>query len=180
MKNPLSGHWKVITWQENLYDLDWLSEYVNLDALKDRRRRLPERGLGRNVNLFNDLRRWAYKMIHLDWHDYDRFLLACREQARELNTFESPLPQAEIRSTAKSVARWTWERRGTFLEGFSAWQRARGRKSGLVRKAAADAKRQMLLGLVEQTPSLSLRAVARISGIPVVSVQRLLKERRCS
>jgi hypothetical protein len=166
VKNPLCQHWNVQTWQEALYDLPWLAEYVNLEALKDRRRRLPDHGLGRNVNLFNDLRRWAYRYVHLDWHDYDRFLLACRDRAGELNTFTPTLPLAEIRSTAKSVARWTWERRESFIEGFSARQRARIRMRW---GNQVQERRQMLLGFESWTS----RQVESVTGIPARTVRRL-------
>ena len=147
VKNPLSDYWRVLTWQEALYDLDWLSEFVNMETLKDRRRRLPDHGLGRNVNLFNDLRRWAYRNIRLDWHDYDRFLSAVRDQAGQINTFEPPLPLAELRSTSKSVARWTWERRESFFPGIVPTRAAAG-KAGMASRWGnqVQERRQMLLG----------------------------------
>jgi hypothetical protein len=43
-KNPLHLSWHVETWQEALYDLDWLADYVDLSIYSDRRRHLPLSG----------------------------------------------------------------------------------------------------------------------------------------
>ncbi len=51
----------------------------------------------------------AYKAIRLGWPEYERWLEACLTRAEGYNkkTFKEPLPQSEIKATAKSVARWT-------------------------------------------------------------------------
>lgn len=111
-KNPLHAHWRVELLREPLYDLHELAEYVDLDASDRRVRATPKRqqtGLGRNCNLFNSLRAWAYK-----WHgeytsgSVDKWHAAVLERAEKLNTFAQPLPSSEIRATARSVAKWTW------------------------------------------------------------------------
>ena len=121
VKNPRSDYWGVLTWWEDLYDLDALAAKVEreLEHLTDRRKRLPDIGLGRNHNLFNDVRRWAYRVVRLDWSGYDSFRYAVRDRTVELNTFTPPLPDSEVRSIAKSVAGWTWERRESFARGFN-------------------------------------------------------------
>ncbi|WP_350669727.1 replication initiation protein, partial [Pseudoalteromonas sp. 43-MNA-CIBAN-0464] len=36
-KNPLNTHWQVSTWEQCLYDLDWLADYVDLSAFSGRK-----------------------------------------------------------------------------------------------------------------------------------------------
>lgn len=112
-KNPLHEHWDVSLLRAALYDLSELAEYVDLDASDKRIRATPKRfqvGLGRNCNLFNSLRTWAYKWIkdYQGSHSFDRWHEAVRAKAEKLNTFKDPLPASEIKATAKSVAKWTW------------------------------------------------------------------------
>lgn len=111
-KNPLHTHWDVNLLRSDLYDLSELAEYVDLDASDRRVRATPKRsqvGLGRNCNLFNSLRTWAYKWIgEYQGGTIDRWIEAVREKAEKLNTFKDPLPASEIKATAKSVAKWCW------------------------------------------------------------------------
>lgn len=65
-------------------------------------------GEGRNVTLFDSLRGWAYRE-RLKHKNFDSWLTACLKQAQMLNAFSCPLPYSEIKSTAKSVAKWTWQ-----------------------------------------------------------------------
>ena len=132
-KNPLNPHWQVSTWEPCLYDLDWLADYVDLSAYSGRKR-LPDYGLGRNCNLFDYLSTWAYKAIRQGWPEYERWLEACLTRAEGYNkkTFKEPLPQSEIKATAKSVARWT--HKNFSAAGFSEWQAKQGAKGGKVSK----------------------------------------------
>jgi len=132
-KNPLNPHWQVSTWELCLYDLDWLADYVDLSAYSGRKR-LPDYGLGRNCNLFDYLSTWAYTAIRQGWPEYDRWLEACLTRAEGYNkkTFKKPLPQSEIKATAKSVARWT--HKNFSAAGFSEWQAKQGSKGGKVSK----------------------------------------------
>jgi len=168
VKNPLCRFWTVQTWQEELYDLHWLADYVDLSPYQDRRRHLPDYGLGRHCTLFENLRRWAYREIRLmDWPDLDRWTAACREKAAEYNTFPAPLPIGDVRSTAKSVACWTW--RHFDPETFAEIQRARVKKWNDRHHVEAMAKRQLLLIF----PDYSVRTLARVTGIPRSTVHRL-------
>lgn len=117
-KNPAHNDWITYPGRPGLYDLAELSEYVDfndLAKLRDARRRLPSIGLGRNCNLFDDLRRWAYKRV--DEYRGTATLTVWKKvvfaQAQTYNHFEGmekgPLFQNEVYNTAKSVAVWTWE-----------------------------------------------------------------------
>ncbi len=93
------------------------------------KKRLPEYGLGRNCNLFDSVRQWAYKAIRQGWPEYGQWLEAVKTRAYGYNTrFTDPLPVAEVDHTAKSIAKWT--HRHMSSAGFSAWQAAQGAKGG--------------------------------------------------
>nr|CAB42632.1 replication protein [Halomonas elongata] len=108
-KNPLHPHWRVTEWSHGctIGDLD---SWLDLSGLADRRKRLPEYGLGRNCNLFERLPLWAYKGLPQGWPDYDRWHEAVLTRARAYNDTDPALPDNEVRRTAKSVAKWTHQR----------------------------------------------------------------------
>jgi DNA-directed RNA polymerase specialized sigma24 family protein len=107
-KNPLSPAWRTYELRSKSYDLVELADYLDLPT------RLPKRanldGLGRNCSLFELLRQWAYANV-LNYRlkgSYDYFKEAVLKQAQAYNVFPVPLPQSEVGSTARSVAKWTW------------------------------------------------------------------------
>ena len=164
-KNPANEHWRTYG-LAGTYDLTELSEYLDLSAYGDRRKKLPEIGLGRNVTLFERLRTWAYRAIRQGWPDYSQWLRACEDRARGYNNqFPTPLHWSEVAATAKSVAKWTH----THLSpsGFSAWQSAQGRKggvaSGKTRRAASENRRSS--ALLMRSQGLSIRAIAAELGV---------------
>jgi len=117
-KNPCSPAWVTHAGRNMLYDLSELQEYVDYNDLKkwkDKRRRLPDVGLGRNCNLFDDLRHWAYRQVDVFRGAglYEKWVEAVFAKALALNHFletdKGPLFENEVIHTAKSVARWTWE-----------------------------------------------------------------------
>ena len=168
VKNPLCRHWTVNTWQPELYDLDWLADYVDLAPYQDKRRHLPEYGLGRNCTMFENLRRWSYRAIRLmDWPDLDTWRAACLAQAAGYNTFPAPLPIREVKSTAKSVSLWTWHHFTPEL--FSAIQRERVRKWNDRRHAEAVERQQLVLSF----PGYTSRTIETVTGIPAGTVRRL-------
>lgn len=129
-KNPLHPFWQVSCWEQNLYTLDWLADYVDLSAYSGKKR-LPDYGLGRNCNLFDSVRQWAYKAIRQGWPEYEQWLNAVRTRASGYNhRFSEPLPASEVEHTAKSIAKWTYK---NFSQAaFSAVQAARGKKGGKI------------------------------------------------
>lgn len=144
-KNPVHPQWRTTFWTDRAYSLDYLADFVDLP------KKLPKKvemvGLGRNVTLFENGRLWAYKAIrdymhHSSSYDWEQ---AVKKKLEAINDdFEQPLPYSEVKATAKSIAKWVWQR---FSYGdFSAIQAKRGakggKKGGAVRSAKYTDKRQ--------------------------------------
>ena len=149
-KNPLNPHWLINQWESNLYTLDELADYLDLSPYKNKRKPLPDYGLGRNCTLFEKLRAWAYKAIRQGWPSYDQWLAACLDRATGYNTqFSTPLDLAEVKHTAKSVAKWTHQR--FKADEFSAIQSARGQQGGRPSTTTANGKPWEVLGISRAT-----------------------------
>lgn len=128
-KTPGHPRWRTIWGRRAPYTLDELRQPLPEDLTIPRPIELREAvGEGRNVTLFDSLRCWAYR-TRQHYDNLEDWQAACLTAAEGLNVFPAPLPMSEVRSIAKSVARWTW--RHITEEGFSAIQAARGRAGGL-------------------------------------------------
>ncbi len=102
-KNPNHGHWKIAVWQPELYTLDWLADFLDLNAANDKEI-VADYGLGRNCTLFDKTRKWAYRAIRQGWPEYEQWLQACYERASAYNLqFASPLDENEVIGIAKSI-----------------------------------------------------------------------------
>ena len=109
-KNPNHGHWKIAVWQPELYTLDWLADFLDLNAANDKEI-VADYGLGRNCTLFDKTRKWAYRAIRQGWPEYEQWLQACYERASAYNLqFAVPLDDKEVNDIAKSIAKWTLKR----------------------------------------------------------------------
>ena len=165
-KNPVHEHWRTYTINSKYYELGEISDYLDLDKYGDRRRSLPETGLGRNVNLFNRLRHWAYKAIRQGWPDSAQWDKAVLDRAIGYNAAgyhdesqRSPLPHGEVRSTAKSVAKWTYKHFSP--EGFSEVQAARGKRKGQKRRD------ELLPKVLEmKSQGASIRQISKVFDVP--------------
>lgn len=155
-KNPLHEDWRTVQGASAPYSLPELSDFVDLDAFKDRRINLPEVGLGRNVNLFNRSRKWAYQAIREGWPDFNTWHESVLMKTAGYNnteyfteeTIRAELPYNEVKTTANSIAKWTW--RHFSAESFNAIQAARGRKSGQSRREQAKFKQTRAIQLLNQ------------------------------
>ena len=133
-KTPGHTRWRTIWGRQQPYSLDELRQALpeNLPLPRKISRREAV-GFGRNVSLFDSLRAWAYR-ARLEYSRFEAFSEACLCQAQALNVFAAPLPFSELRSTARSVAKWTW---ANFSESeFSAVQRQRQSKQVASRRAS--------------------------------------------
>ena len=139
-KNPVHRDWWT-TWHNHApYPLDYLAEFCpDADlAAYSRRSRKEVGGLGRNVTVFDNVREWAYSAVREYWrpNGYEAWADAVRAACESANAFGreqgGPLPHSEIKATAKSIARWVWNR--FTPAGFSQVQAHRGAKGGKVSK----------------------------------------------
>lgn len=154
-KNPLNGFWETKVWRNSSYDLSELADNLDLDKYKDARKRLPEIGLGRNCNLFDLTRFFAYREIRKPIENYlfdecyseEDFINRCICYAKNHNDFKTPLPQREILSIGKSVGKWVY--RNMSPAGFLEWAENRRKKSIEVRHELSDEKRRTAKALLE-------------------------------
>ena len=138
MKNPICPPQGQITlWDENLptYGLrDLASALDALGALPpwDDPRPRQSSGVGRNVDIFERVRKWSYRAIKRYWSDGESVwgevveAYATHANLNLENEGRNPLPEREIYHLARSITRWTWSR--FTPETFSALQSTRGKK----------------------------------------------------
>jgi hypothetical protein len=159
-KNPLHEHWRTVSYNPMPYSLGELSDYVDLKVYQDRRKHLPEIGLGRNCTLFDNTRRWAYRE-RLKWATREQWHEAVLSYAMHHNHFDTPLPISEVKAIAKSVSKWTW--RVITVSGLSQIQSERGKRSGKSRAAKSLFKRQRALELLSE--GMTQKVVAERMGV---------------
>lgn len=148
-KNPLHPQWRTTFWTDEAYSLDYLADFVTIP--KKIPKKLEMVGIGRNVTMFENGRKWAYTAIrdymhHNSSYEWER---AVRAQIEAINSgFEQPLPHSEVKATAKSIARWVWQR---FSYGeFREIQAKRGAKGGIAKGNSYLEKKTEALTLLEQ------------------------------
>jgi hypothetical protein len=174
-KNPAFPDWRVLRGPQSSFDLDELSEYVDLERFAPKRK--PENvGLGRNVTLFDAARHYGYRTIrgykaaqtqgaYVYWQKdvYD-------EAMSRNGDFPNPLHHREVYHVARSVAKWVWRKFDIAASDarFSKLQAAQRSKGGRVRSASyeglrADARlmraRRMTLREIAAELDVSLSAV---------------------
>lgn len=190
-KNPMHEDWHVWELHTHVYKLGELAEHVELEQRYWTRKRAANHGhygLGRNCALFHRLRFWAY-----DWVGYYRdetgtgfseWMQTVLEKAEAFNEFPQPLCHGEIKSTAKSVGKWVWEKyfpagkrkkRGamaSMLSGnvlpidLATKQRLSARRTNQERKSSTEEKIIHAIGeLTAQGSKVSQAAVSRLTGI---------------
>jgi len=193
--NPLSVAYVTKVGRDAPYSLAELAQYVDLE--KPAVKRTPI-GIGRNVEIFDRLRRWAYTAIG-DWkigkHDAWRETVAGRANqiAADVGAASprGPLKQNEVGHIVKSVARWVWER---YVAGVPpllretriAAQRERERDRQKAREAArersrmsrdeytAPARQRRSAATEMRRAGLSLRAIAAALRCSLAEIHRLL------
>lgn len=168
-KNPTHAHWRVWSCAAERYELHELAEYVDLSAFNDKRKNLPELGLGRNCLIFERLRTWSYKAIRQGWPAYNPWLRACTQRAEAYNAqLSNPLDMREAQAIARSVARYTY--RNFTPQGFSQWQAVQGAKGGRAKGRAYDDKRTQARLL--RSKGFSIRVIADELQCSKTSVQK--------
>jgi len=128
--------------------------------------------VGRNVALFDDVRRWSYRRRgdYTSPSEWDRDVFAWAWQHNETviaeNFTRGPLSAGEVQHLARSVSRWTWRK---ILRTFAEEQAERGRRGGLrtaarggVRNLAQHAVPSVDRGAVVGAAAPVRKVVARI------------------
>lgn len=159
--NPTHKQWRTYWGRRQPYSLGELADYLDLPPYSDHFKKDAQNAAnqdvfayGRNCTLFDQLRAWAYVAVRdyrgnkvRVWNE------AVAAQAESLNTFATPLMAAEVKSIAKSVAKWVWKHDKEAYARFREVQRGRGLKtrretlskagkaSGAARRAASDEER---------------------------------------
>ena len=168
-KNPLSPAWRVLAHEGAVYDLHQLADYVDLGLAKKKTRVLVS-GLGRNCDLFDNLRRRAYRevMAFREGGDYATWWRYILDTARKLNDYTQPLPASEVQATAKSVAKWVWRHfgHGVAVDKFRDRQKARQRRSAAARRGLTSSRViHAVEGLRRAGKRVTVSAVSRVSGV---------------
>jgi len=138
-KNPRSSLWRVNWPAPFTYNLEQLDAALTREDKRRSRELCEQVGFGRNCALFDEVRRIAYSQVlqcKRDGISTDGFRRHLEAVAQELNlqfrgSPAGPLPQREVCSIARSVARWCY--RHFTPEKFSAlqshWAQARTRRN---------------------------------------------------
>ena len=174
-KNPLHDRWDVIYPREALYTLDELASWVDMDKYRDRRRRLPAVGLGRNDTLFITLRKWSYSARRREaFLSEEMFRDVVLQHGLGINAeFQPPLPHSEVRATAKSISRWVWRKMSD--EGFIAYQKSVSAIAGRKRHDKAMELRESIIKTREQCPDLTQEDIAALHGVTQQCVSKHLR-----
>lgn len=172
IKTPGHPAWRTLSFG-GVYGLADLAEWCDLPSPQEMRRAAANQdyaGLGRNCTLFEHLRKQAYQDIREFWQagGFEPFRTHCLELAESLNRFSQPLPQTEIKSIARSVSKWIWQRFNP--AAFRAIQSRRGSRKGAARREALMPE---VLRLISE--GKSQREVAAIVGVGVMTVNDWLK-----
>lgn len=174
-KNPIHPHWETRQFRSEPWELGELADWLVLPKTLPRRGQSV--GLGRNCTLFDMLRYWAYDNVlkfrinssMRAWAD------TVLRVADSFNSFPEPLPESEVRATAKSVSNWVWKnytKRWTDEE-FSQLQAARGRMSGAKRAHASKEKREKAHEL--RAKGMTQKDIAEFLGVHRNTVRNWLK-----
>ena len=167
-KNPLHAHWQNTVWAQYEYSLDELEQYLDL---RGHPKKGPEiYGLGRNCELFDNTRKWAYKAIREFWKpEYKaNWNNAVYEHVEALNgQFITPLPLSEVKSIAKSIANWTFKHFTPckFRESQAKKGAKGGKAGGVLSKGGGRPNKKALLPQV-----LALKAAGKTNRSIAVSL----------
>lgn len=189
-KNPASPAWRTIETNYK-YSLADLSEYVT-DVrpalarleIQNLKRRAELQAIqiakGRNCKLFDVVRRHAYNSVNSfdsleEFHDY---IWAFTD---DKNT--QGLPIHEVNSVAKSVARWTWDRKERFLDrrvrervldGEDLKRRQRNAAAATNNKRRQATRERVMRAISEiayTSPTVTQKALAEKAGVSLRHIQ---------
>ncbi|MEV6064885.1 replication initiation protein [Nocardia asteroides] len=135
-------NWAVYRMEDLAKPLRELKALPKWAGVRERRRKLQSTDTGRNVELFECVRCWAYPHRG-DYTDLGRWKDAVDDYAWDRNVevlspnfSKGPLDAAEVSQVARSISTWTWRH---IKRSFSEEQARRGRNGG---KKMTAAKRE--------------------------------------
>jgi len=197
--NPLSDAYVTKIGRDAPYSLDELARYVDLN--EPTRKKSPPIGIGRNVETFDRLRRWAYVAV-ADWRigTYEAWCGAVADRGGQIaadvgaESPRGPLKANEVGHIVKSVARWVWERYSADVppllrEARIVEQREREKVRQRAREAARErsrmsrddyttpARHRRSAATEMRRAGLSLRAIATALRCSLAEIQRVLAAR---
>lgn len=197
VKNPFSDAWRIWTPRQEPYSLDELFDYVDSTQLNLKTNTVEVRESGRNVEIFDRLRFWAYERVaEAKKGNFESWLADITEQALDFNVFTAQLDFKEVATIARSVAKWTWtnysgDRKNRGVLGFGEnrytnpdmaqltddqkkyRQSSGARYTNTVRKATTEAKiKEAIAKLRLDGKKPTKAAVARLVGISRVAVSK--------
>jgi hypothetical protein len=144
-KNPLHTHWRVEWRRAEPYTLGELGDALFARDMRPDITASETLGLGRNVTVFDELRRIAYREVRQfkrDGSSLAPWLARCESLAAALNQqFPMALSPSEVRGIAKSVAKWTW--RNFSAERFSARQTRLSQRANAKRWAGHESAEKL-------------------------------------
>lgn len=150
-KNAIHEHWRTHILREQPYTLDQLSERLDLTTRQiNKDIKVDEAvGLGRNCCVFHTVRHWAYVEVRQyrakSFKLWNESVLA---QCCSVNDqFTVPMQYNEVKSIAKSIARWVWKRDSYAYQEFIDRQTRKGQLGGKAKGEAYSAKRKQAVTL---------------------------------
>ena len=195
-KNPLHPRWRVLWGPSTFYELGELAACVDLSKHIPKRGKNPEEiGLGRNVTVFDELRRWAYRNLRSykaeGFPGWNPWMAACNGWALQRNgDFPNPMDRREVWHISKSVAKWTWRRFDIAASDARhaariakthtpEIQALRGKKggvaSGIARLAASEDKR-VSARLMRNSKGMTQAAIAAELGVSRETIRLWLRD----
>jgi hypothetical protein len=117
-KTPFHPWWSTSELHYQEYSLNELHDYLELETLpRWGQKSLEDVEHSRHCTLFEQVRFFAYSIVRREREEscYEQFRKRLELYAYGKNTFleqgfDADLPESSIRSTVKSVARWTWDK----------------------------------------------------------------------
>lgn len=154
-KNPVHEAWEAQWLTDHLYELDELKEHLStaghLPTMSwARARRKKPIGLGRNCDIFESARTWAYREVRKHWGNAAGLHTAITTHVHALNAeYSEPLSYAEAKAIAESIWRWITTKSRMWQDGaavyeatFTLVQHHRNKKSLAARRAWIDQLRE--------------------------------------
>ncbi|NBB13554.1 replication protein A [Pseudomonas sp. SLFW] len=203
-KTPGHPWWHTQELHNHVYELADLAECVELEPITPWGKGPDYEAVShsRHCTLFENLRYFAYSIVNRerDQGTYDHFVNRLTAHAHNANrfggrgAFTCDLPLSSIRSTVRSVARWTWSRytgnsrchRGVMELDKSLplveRQRLAARRTHQERQNATESKiRAACRQLHQRGKPLALTAIAELAGVTrqtVATYRHVLNETR--